>query len=470
MHKLIRNIIISVVVSLIGMLCLTPTAFPATVVRVDRAIHDGFELLIIHSDSMPDFSLEYNRVAGVAELKLNRGIINRRAANTLTRMVAGLTIRGATVDAAKGIIRFRTPHPVHIREYLVSGPPALILDFSLVDSGENRLPFELDREKYLKLGSAAEHSGRLEQALDYVEHVRKWEDSDIALTHKAGVIEQRLGRWDRALETLAESAQIAEFAADAHARRTMIFLAKGDTVSMGNEWAGYFHRDSKKSQPAVVEPVVDTMTLVQQDEPGTPQNPPKKNLLKFPIVLSAGGGNSIDYLYYGWGFLIVGFISLIGLLLGARKSAFPKGYYGSVDVKIPPGKDDDSHMRSGMSERDLQSIPRSREYPEPLSSITPNRTTINLPVEQLSPPRINAEPLKSTPPPPRTNYRSESASTAKGRVPVDEIIALAENGIKTDEIAYKLMVGRDEVAMVLNLARLARRQSSAAAQGRSQVG
>jgi len=449
---------------LIALLALLPTTASATTVtRVDRAIHEGFELLIIHCDSLPEFSLEYDRVAGVAELRVQRGKISKRASQTLLKMGNGLTIRGATVDLAKGLIRFRTPKPVVIREYLISGPSALILDFGVSEDVAAPLPFELDREGYLKKGGIAEKGGRLEMALGYVDHVRGWEGSDLSLTHRAGVIEQRLGRWDQALETLAESAQIAEFAADAHARRTMIFLAKGDTASMGEEWAGYFHAEKKKPKIEPVELPVDSVRVAQIEttKPTTPATEQKKGL-KLPKILSAGGGDSLDYLYYGWGFLAVGFLSLIGLLLSARKNALPKNSYPEVDISVPFSQ----HIRDRVEQ---PAHNQSTVAEAPATTYSP-KPVINLPDEsyrstsgtsrpifqqyeaQAKP--ANDSTIWATPPKPR------SAQSHRDRVPVDDIVALAEKGVSESEIANQLLVGRDEVAMVLNLVRLARRTNS----------
>jgi len=455
-------------ISIVLLLLILPNiASPATVTRVDRAIHDGFELLIIHCDSLPEFTLEYDRVAGVTELRLRRGKISRKAGQTLMRLAAGVTIRGATADLARGQIKFRTPKPVVIREYLISGPSALILDFGVAENVNEPLPFELDREGYLKLGSSAERSGRLEIALSYVEHVRGWEGSDLSLTHRAGVIEQRLGRWDQALETLGESAQIAEFAADAHARRTMIFLAKGDTASMGEEWAGYFHADPKKSKvvPEVVAEIVDTALVVSEPAPSPTPKTPQITAFKLPQILSAGGGNSVDYLYYGWGFLAVGFLSLIGLLLSAKKNALSNESYGSVDISVTERRDERPQSRPikqaqphpvqperGMEQRhsaeSFQSAIEQSQSPQPVLRTLAER----------QPPRedyFDQLPMQNA----SQNPNRKPVSQRLDRVPVDEIVSLAEGGMSEREIAHQLLVGRDEVAMVLNLSRLARRSS-----------
>ena len=448
----------------VALLLLPNPALPATVVKVDRAIHDGFELMIIHCDSLPEFSLQYDRVAGVVDLKLIHGKIGRTAAQTLGRMGSGLTIRGATVNATRGSIRFRTPAAIHIREYVVSGPAALILDFGRAEPEDVRLPFELDREDYLKLGSAAEKGGRLELALGYVEHVRQWEGSDLALTHRAGVIEQRLGRWDSDLETLAESAQIAEFAADAHARRTMIFLAKGDTASMGNEWAGYFHKDQKKAKPGeeIVTAAADTTPLAADTLPVQAEIPPPKTSFKLPQILRAGGGDSLDYLYYGWGFLAVGFLSLIGLLLSARKSGLSIATYGTVDISVPtreegqsPGGGSDrieTYSQALLAgERSSRQSPGVAQNPlpepRPASGYPGNPTPPTIPIAQRAYPPLfeRSDPI-----------RPRAASNRRDRVPVDEIVSLSRSGVSEGDIAHRLMVGRDEVAMVLNLSKLAR--------------
>ncbi len=456
MNRFIQNQIKYKLLFLVTIVLLPKMTLSTTIVKVDRAIHDGFELLIIHCDSLPEFALEYDRVEGIAELRLKHGNIARRAAQTLTKLAVGPTIRGATVDMARGKIRFRTPKAVTIRDYLISGPAALILDFGKAEIENVPLPFELDRDAYLKLGSRAERGGRWELALKYVEHVRGWEGSDVALTHRAGVIEQRLGRWDQALETLAESARFAEFAADAHARRTMIYLAKGDTAAMGTEWAGYFHADQKKIKPLpeVTETIVDTVPLETKELSTPAEKPVQKPAFKLPQILSAGGGNSIDYLYYGWGFLAVGFLSLIGLLLSARRSSSHKGNYGTIDITVPLTTSEESNATPA----------------EPLRTLAERQPRVDSQA-QVTYPDLRFQPRQphlgeyspSQPGAPEITFSAPSQSrqspSKPDRVPVDEIVSMAESGRSEREIAHQLMVGRDEVAMVLNLSRLARRSS-----------
>ncbi len=447
------------------MLLIVPQmANAATVTRVDRAIHDGFELLILHCDSLPEFSLEYNRVAGIAELRLKRGKIGRKAAQTLLSFRSGATIRGATVDQARGVISFRTPTPVHLREYMITGPSALILDFGTAEQVNEPLPFELDREGYLKLGSKAEKSGQLEMALGYVEHVRGWEGTDLSLTHRAGVIEQRLGRWDQALETLGESAQIAEFAADAHARRTMIFLAKGDTASMGEEWAGYFHNKGKKKpvEPEPTPELIDTTAIVAEPPPVQVEEHAHKLPLKLPKILSAGGGDSLDYLYYGWGFLAVGFLSLIGLLLSAKKNSLNPENFRTIDISVPERHDERPRTEAIVfTPAEPKPVPRSEDLRHSAESFQSAIAHVEpLPrlrtLAERQPPRHDLhpnDPMSGLYPKPKPNVPHQH----QDRVPVDEIVTLAEGGMSESEIAHKLSVGRDEVAMVKNLARLSRR-------------
>jgi NADH:ubiquinone oxidoreductase subunit len=473
------NRVTSATIVAVMMLFCWGTVEAATITRIDRAIHDGFELLIIHSDSLPEFNLEYDRVSGVARLELKNGRIKESVVLSLARMKSGTSLRGVFCDRKRGIVSFRTSRSVFIRDYLVAGPPALILDFSSEDSTSERLPFELDRDGYLKLGGKAETKGNFDLALKYVDHVRQWAGSDLALTHRAGVIQQRLGRWDVALETLARSAELAEFAADAHARRTMIYLAKGDTAAMGREWAGYFHQgsESKPSETALVAAVDSTEQTKQQlpttDQPAVQQGsaPERRRIDPVETVRKLQAGGLEDgYLYYGWGFLGLGALSLFGLFISGRKRALPQAAYGSIDISVT-GSEPDVPSASRPETAPLRDMRSSGLYtPQPLP--VPNQTVspplvyspkpvINLPPSDRYPkPTMSPEKIAPSSIPPGAKPIPPVKETRRERVPVDKILELASSGASEGEIAYQLMVGRDEVAMVLNLSRLARRGSA----------
>jgi hypothetical protein len=312
---------------LAALLLLASASQAVQITGVQRGVQRGFELVIVHCDSLPDFRLDYDQIKGEFQLQLKSGRIRPQVAAALDHFLSGETISSARVDRKRSLITFRVKKSIFLREYLVTAPPALILDFSPGSDTSRRLPFELDREGYLKLGGHAEKQGRLDLALQYVDHVREWGESDPGLVHRAGVIEQRLGKWNLALEAFAKSSADPELAADAHARRTMIFMAQGDTLASGREWAGYFHR-----QPATNAPDTSQLAVAPKDTVGTAnsiamveshptvaQRSFQKKRFPLQLVAEAGGGDSTNYLYYGWGLLIVGLITLVGLWAGSSK-------------------------------------------------------------------------------------------------------------------------------------------------------
>lgn len=439
----------------------------AMVTGVQRGVHEGFELVILHCDSLPDFSLEYDHVRQTARLALTRGRITLQAAKALTAFRPGVSIAGVSVDRKGGMVTFRLRGDLYLREHIVNGPAALILDFSSEPDSTGRRPFELDRDQYLKLGGTAERRGDLELALKYVSRVRRWSDDDHNLVHRSGVIEQRLGRWDVALETFAKTAADPQLAADAHARRTMIFMAKGDTSASGAEWAGYFHAKPKAPAPDSTSlAVLDTTPKI----PGVlPQAKPRQNReFTLPKILQAGGGDSETYLYYGWGMLAVGLLTLMGLWWGSGKARKQAEIESAADQPIPAGE--------LQSEYDfLRSLkPKTPSFMS--AAVTPSRPIVPRaptprpmkrgpyageafspapPAPLVASPRIVlANEAASVPNPPALH---PSTSPLHGKAPVDQIIALADSGLAEPEIANELQIGQDEVSMTLNLSRLARK-------------
>jgi len=436
----------------------------ASITTVQRGVHDGFELVILNCDTLPDFSLEYDQVQNIFRLQLKHGRISSTAVKALNAFSSRETIADVKVDRKAGVIAFRVKGPVYLREHLVSGPPALILDFSNEPEHSGRYPFELDREQYLRLGGRAERDGKLNLALNYVKHVRRWSDDDANLIHRAGVIEQRLGQWDVALETFAKTAADPSLAADAHARRTMIFMAKGDTLSSGQEWAGYFHRNSRTIKPEVVPDTLEAIEVAVSVPSDQPAKTPFQLIKK---VIQAGGGDGSTYLYYGWGMLAVGLVTLIGLWAGSGGSRRLAATEAEVYHPLaPPEAQTEYEFLRALKAKENRKLPaRSlltpessaptpfaappvpREAPLPSAYQAENRSTLP---EDISSPIIPT--LAESP----EGQAANSTRPPKGKIPIEQIIQLAEEGFKQAEIAQKLTVEKDEVGMVLNLARLYR--------------
>jgi len=445
----------------------------ASITTVQRGVHDGFELVILNCDTLPDFSLEYDQVQGNFRLVLKHGRISANALKSLTSFRARETITNVTVDRKAGTITFHAKGPVYLREHLVSGPPALILDFSHELGHDGRYPFELDREEYLKRGGRAERDGKLKLALGYVEHVRSWSDDDANLIHRAGVIEHRLGQWDVALETFAKTAADPSLAADAHARRTMIFMAKGDTVASGEEWAGYFHKKAKTIEP---DPLPDSVAAMQVAAAARAVQPAETSLeqirKRLPEVLQAGGGDSATYLYYGWGMLLVGLVTLIGLWAGSSKSRHLAATEAEVySPMAPPEAQSEYEFLRAIKAKEANSYPqaRSRSSQPPASVVQPKPVILSdPPVETASP--LSLEPLtregissrvvSAYQEAPRGKIPASTLPPVPGKIPIQQIIQLADEGLRQAEIAHQLSIGRDEVAMVINLARMSRQRDA----------
>jgi len=414
----------------------------ASLLKVDRGLHDAFELLVLHCDSAAAFDLVYDRVSGEVEIAFKDGVVSTEAAAQLTGFKPGSALQSASVDAGSGYIRLKVAGTVFLREYYVGGPPALILDLSrLSDEAEQvgSLPFELNRSDYLKRGGEAERSGRLEEALAYVTRVQGSSPSDVGLTHRAGVIEQRLGRWADALETFGRSAGTTELAADAHARRTMIYFAMGDPAAATREWSHYFHRIRPEPVPTVEvaasrpEPAnVNPSPLLRQTE-ATART--KRVLADFipPRLLDLG---PTGHLVLGWGLLLAGVGAILLLAFGQRRSPWDE----VVEPEGPPTRRESSDHIPNSTYR-TSSIPTTRqEQPPPVAaSILANYVSSSGRTAPINP----------------ATRRDPPAATVH-RIPSDRILELRREGVDEWDIARQLGIGRDEVSMVLNLARIRR--------------
>lgn len=463
---------------LLSILSLTPVANALQVNGVQRGVHEGFELIIITCDSISHFEMEYDQVLGECRVSLKGGRIPAGIALAMERWRPRETISGAEAVPRRGMLIFKTRGTVYLRDYQVSGPPALILDFSRDPDTTGALPFECDKQRYLALGGRAEREGRLELALRYVQRVRKQGGSEFALTHRSGVIEQRLGRWDLALESFAKTAQMAEFAADAHARRTMIFMAQGDTLASGQEWAGYFHRGTSEPDIDTTKTSTPPAEVVAKPVKSEPTHTAAHSLdFLTSGVIQAGGGDGASYLYYGWGLLVVGMLTLVGLWAGSTRSRKlaaeeavryqpfqperPKSEFEFLRSFEPSTSHRQSYAQVQPSRQETSTRSRYSDPISPLPIAAPAEHIERLENSASTTPALVVEvPSKIV----TAYHESDRAPTEPlppqlqhiPRVPADRIVELAAQGLNEGEIAGRLEVGRDEVKMVLNLARASR--------------
>ena len=416
-----------------------PGGSAATIIDIQRGVHPGFELLVVYCDTIPEFSLYYDRVRGECRLDLAGGEYSDSVVREAASFRPGVTLQSVKADSFSGTITLTVMGTVYLREYLVNGPPALLLDISRAEETSGRLPFELDSDDYLQRGGKAEREGRLELAARYIERVQQCGVNEPFLEHRAGVIYHRLGRWEAALELFARTAELPEFAADANARRSMIFLTLGDTSAAGRAWTDYFHR----IEPGEIYSEVGPLPSRAVGLPRRSGRSGGRPSVSFPPVIKAGDDTNM---YLGWGLLFVGLLALIGLLIDPwRRAALAAGAYRG---------------ERSWSDEEL----RPHFAPEPRSRFRVDRPAVyetRSPTAGVGPPHISprmAELYRSGKP---GGLRPTPASTRQGagerRIPTDVIIQKAQAGTGELEIARQLGLGRDEVSMVLNLARLAGR-------------
>lgn len=419
------------------------------VVDLQRGIHDGFELLVIYCDSLPKFSLSYDRVQGQCRLDIPNGTISEDLLLNTASFPSGETIQSIDLDTTDGTILLRLNLTVYLRAYVVGGPPALLLDVSRIEQTNALLPFEYDASGYLQLSGEAERSGKMELALRYLHHIDALGVADQAILHHAGVIQHSLGRWETALETFNRSLDYPELAADARARRAMIYLAMGDTLASGNEWSSHFHKQTPQIEVSAVPtlPVVQ-QTYTEKTTSSKEQQRKDNNPLPFNII-QAGDGN---YIYFGWALVAIGVMFLLRLLLWNRNRV--DGYQLSVNDDRWLSADEDPIPASrypAFRPRHEISRPTSRQPREDKTGTT---------IPRISPSvarSYSREPDASPKPTPAVD---NSAGRGK-KMPVNLILEKARSGAGELEIAQEIGIGRDEVAMVINLARLAGRNVGA---------
>lgn len=441
------------------------------IIDVQRGVHKDFELLVIYSDTLSEYSLHYDRVRGECRIELTGGRISSEVVQRSSAMKPGVTITSVTVDPAWRSLILTFKGEVYLREYIVGGPPALMLDISRTDGEYSLLPFELDREDYLKLGGEAERNGNLDLALRYVNRVRKTDPADYQLTHRAGIIEHSLGLWEAALETFTVTKNLSNLAADAHARKAMIYLAQGDTSASGEEWSSYFHKQDTEQ------------SVTRPSKSSTPDGTAKIHR-GFPRVVKAGGGS---YILFGWGLLALGLLGLGGLLLGSGRRSGAITYPGHKTESDRLGY---TSRYSSPPDNRTQTFSSVFERSTPVDRFTPQLEDrigyINSARTQIE--RVDSKPKLqqrlSTAAVTRRisskvagSYRSttiDGSGDVNGRrklvkdrkrsenirqIPTDLIIEKAKSGTDQMQIARELNLGRDEVSMVINLAKLGRKET-----------
>lgn len=408
------------------------------VIDYQRGIHADFELHVVYCDTLPEFKLEYDRVKAECRLEIAGAKFSDKLEQQIYTPVTGITINSIHCDDASSSIKYDMAGTTYVRAYIVSGPPALMLDFSKADDIPGRFPFELDKDEYRHQGSLAENSGELELALEYIEWIERTGPADPVLVHRAGIIQHKLGRWETALETFSKSLDQPELLADARAHRSMIYLAMGDTISSGWEWSSYFH---KKTPEMIHEETASSAP----DIPETRQKPEKKkNPLPFSI-LRAGDGNAI---YLGGAIFIIGVFVLVRLLTGNRTTSSTAFHYYNSEERM------DSSENLYWNKTDLSSISKREQpelYPSSDRDVRSGPTIPKVSKRVMDSYRTNPAIRQPVDDPKKIERRA-------GRgVPVDLIIEKARDGSDELEIARSVGISRDEVAMVLNLSRLAGR-------------
>ncbi|MFH0765693.1 MAG: hypothetical protein V2A61_04660, partial [Calditrichota bacterium] len=443
---------------------LAPTAGGAEITDLQRGLHPDFELFVLYCDTLPQVSVAYDRVQNMVTVNLTDIRLSPQASDEISRIQAGITLESLYYQSP-GKLCFQVRGTVAVTTYLVSGPPAVLLDLCHREMTGGALPYELDRDAYLSQGGRAERRGELELALKYVDRVRETDGDEPALTHRAGVIQQRLGRWESALESLGKTGEIPEFAADAHARRSMIYLTMGDTLASGQEWASYFHRD-RTADFAI--PVKTTSFTAHRPPSNSEPNRPSYNFKpRFLPVIEAGDGN---YFYLGGGLFVVGVIALISVLTGGGRGRQYESEYRDYPYDLPSPR----RVRS----RPLLSSPVSppgTPYPPTSKAETsvappPKTPLANDTFRGISSRVVQSyvQPLPGSSRPDTAPTRSASTSTSSlppspadsHRILVNRIVSQARSGLSDPEIARQMGISRDEVRMILNLARLAESEPS----------
>lgn len=431
-------------------------ATASQVIKIDRGVHSDFEIFVFHCDSAGEFRLEYDRVAREVTVELEDGKIARSAAVEIARLQPGSAFSAGRVEPNYGRIALKVQGAVFVREYYIGEPAALILDLSRAADAAAALPFELDRGDYLRRGGQAERSGRLELALAYVNRVQAADPSDIALTHRSGVIEQRLGRWDQALETFARTALMAEFADDAYARRTLIYFAKGDADAAVNEWSAHFHRIKPAVMPQTAPEIVQTSTPPANPNASGEIAEPQMARFVLPKLLDL---NEKGYRYLGLGLLIVGLTALIATLLSGRQGAeeylfaYPapeveyNAKFTSRTAKTEPASTLNTYFDRILRPVNIEKTPVppvQTENHQPVAAAYSQSYAYSAyrKINGLGAPAKLAEPVKIK-------------THTSPRVQLDRILALRAENYSESEIAGRLGLSRDVVAMALSLAQTA---------------
>jgi hypothetical protein len=427
-------------VALAAVLCASGASSGANLLELSRGVHPDFELLVIYCDTLPQFRLFYDRVAGELRLETDESGLGERFLRSVARFPPGTTVSRLEADRETGELFIGLQGLTFIRQYLVNGPPALLIDVSRAQRSPDLMPFELGRNDYLLRGGIEERKGRLDIAAQYLDRAQEIGPYDAVLDHRAGIIQHRLGRYDLALETFGRTAQSPDLAADARARRAMIYLLRGDTAASGSEWTGYFH-------PAAEARGDSALTAeAPAGEKSTPEKTGKRRPGEF--IKAETGVNML----VGWGLLLVGVAALMGLLLGSnRPGPLRMGWQMAAgdyaDDGEPPGYPAKGRgfSRGAASDREDDST----EYRRP----RPDRPTVSR--------RMQAAVRPSAAAADDAGLMLDADRLAGGRhIPRDQILRRSQMGVDELQIARELGMGQDEVSMVINLARLAKKRQN----------
>ncbi len=523
-----------------------PVANANQITDIQRGVYAGYELLVIYYDSLSQTSLQYDRVLAECRVDISQTTLSERTERQIQNLAASPLIKDISrgYDGATLVIHFHKT--AFLRTYMVTGPTALMIDISPTEDIARQLPYELSLDTYLAEAEAAERMHRYEVALPYIEHIRNIEPNEPDFTHRAGIIQHKLKRFDAALASFASLCNDPRYAADVRARRAMIYLAMGDTTSSGREWATYFHGQQPAQQSTPVHTGLTTSNR-QPLERQIIQTPPREVESdvgeRAKEILKAGESS---FKFIGWSLLLIGALVLIKFVFDSRNAkpaavhpnpSRHRNYdFGSRERPMQPAsgeryrKESPINTMSGFDpiednyapkppsweqemadyqEQDYQTSDFSRrnrhpnfdaeqfvsedrydsrrdfrsdhsrdsEYNNANGGFSQRPTTSRREAYYSSEDdryrgrvddsntaysqRVsNAYKHESRPPrepqqPTETQFQHDRVQGEDSRIPVSRILDMAAQGQTELEIARSLNLGRDEVSMVINLAKLA---------------
>ncbi len=432
------------------------------IIDLQQGIHPDFDLLVVYFDSPTEVEIRFDRIKQTLRLQLE---IPDHSSNTNlieTDVRVGKIIDDVILSDDGRSLSISIKDDAFIRTYMVSGPPALLIDLSHAQNSQMRLPYEMTQKEYQHASIIAERSGDFNLTLEYLQLLKRINPDDLLTFHRSGIVEHKLGRWDVALKSFEKTVDSDEFAADAHAHRTLIYLSRGDTISATDEWMSYFHEDSSdmfqfaEKSPQEEQTVATLAIGSTKDTDQSKHNRRKSNDLSsiHNRIIQAGQGN---YVIFGWLSLILGGVVLIKVLFSGKQDDDNFEYRDSEEVLTDKQQSKFKYRHSETSDRNSLRSKRNAQAPL-IADHLPVHYIDNDVHTTTDSVKIISEPIKGA----QTKRENRSFIRKKKlrKVPVDKILERKKAGKSELEIAASLGVGRDEVAMVINLAALGNNISS----------